>query len=316
MHDLMLVYIVICLCYCAHAVIIRDVFLDFGRNLGYRVKHRILSHISSVPSIRSYRLGDYDSSSIRRPEDCVVLGFGNSSVTNRLISASELESMPYESFRIVQTVNHPYSSKCKYMAVSNGLPLDPHSHMNISFGKHVVHYGAVVGAYALLEKLGFRFLHPLEPYSPRQLSLRDCEYGVGCDSNITESPYWPERSFHIHTQHPLELTEVLQGYDIPQFGPHGPFCSSYSKRKNDSSYGRRHYCERWEDMVDDVNRMFEWIVANRQNKVEWLLLGNFKWGDEADMRIKRFRILTSLAHDFSLLVGADCPLINQQQHGW
>ena len=128
--------------------------------------------------------------------------------------------------------------------------------------------------------------------------------------DITESPYWPERSFHIHTQHPLELTDVLQGHDIPQTGPHGPHCSifSYSKRNkynrnknkinldennididgndnhnsnmnrdnsNNKIESRIPYCERWEDMVEDVSRLFEWSVANRLNKVEWLLLGMF-----------------------------------------
>jgi hypothetical protein len=36
-----------------------------------------------------------------------------------------------------------------------------------------------------------------------------------------------------------------------------------------------HYCERWEDMVDGVNTFFEWAVANRLNRIEWLLLGRF-----------------------------------------
>lgn len=35
------------------------------------------------------------------------------------------------------------------------------------------------------------------------------------------------------------------------------------------------YCERWEDMVDEVDRMFEWMVANRLNHAEWLLLGKY-----------------------------------------
>lgn len=197
--------------------------------------------------------------------------------------------------------------------------------------------------------------------------------------NITEQPYWPERSFHIHTQHPLELTDVLQGHDIPQFGPHGPHCAAYSnmrrskyggskrqgqrrsgygvsdsenvggrgsgnvggdinsftshtlKFKNENEIGnetseegdeedygkyerrliddakaqskemkkkkraaervienRSAYCERWEDMVEDVSAFFEWSVANRLNKVEWLLLGSYKWGDELATRAKRY----------------------------
>ena len=154
--------------------------------------------------------------------------------------------------------------------------------------------------------------------------------------NITESPYWPERSFHIHTQHPLELTDVLQGHDIPQVGLHGPHCGVFSYQKRDkyskrsegsnsshssdgggsydgsngdvsvnansinneySGNGRNNknsnknnpqykipYCERWEDMVEDVSKLFEWSVANRLNRVEWLLLGSYKWGDELETR--------------------------------
>ena len=76
------------------------------------------------------------------------------------------------------------------------------------------------------------------------------------------------------------------------------------------------YCERWEDMVDDVNRLFEWAIANRLNKVEWLLLGNYKWGDELETRAKRLKVLTTLGHEYSLMIGADAPIGNIQQHAW
>ena len=55
---------------------------------------------------------------------------------------------------------------------------------------------------------------------------------------------------------------------------------------------------------------------HRLNKVEWLLLGNFKWGDELHTRARRFRVLTALGHAYSLLVGADAPIGNIQQHAW
>lgn len=69
-------------------------------------------------------------------------------------------------------------------------------------------------------------------------------------------------------------------------------------------------------MVTDVDYVFEWAVANRLNKIEWLLLGNYKWGDEWETRRGRLRTLTTLGHQYSLLVGADVPLGNVQQHGW
>jgi hypothetical protein len=61
-----------------------------------------------------------------------------------------------------------------------------------------------------LEILGFAFLHPLKPYIPNGILIKVDNYSEENNSfndiNIIESPYWPERAFHIHTQHPLELT--------------------------------------------------------------------------------------------------------------
>ena len=34
-----------------------------------------------------------------------------------------------------------------------------------------VHYGAAVGVFALLEKLGYSFLHPLSPHVPTGLKV-------------------------------------------------------------------------------------------------------------------------------------------------
>ena len=79
-----------------------------------------------------------------------------------------------------------------------------------------------------------------------------------------------------------------------------------------------HFCERWEDMVPEVDVMFEWCVANRLNKVEWMLLGNYKWKefDSSDFRKKRLNVLTKLGQSYGLLVGADVPIGNIQQHAW
>jgi hypothetical protein len=49
------------------------------------------------------------------------------------------------------------------------------------------------------------------------------------------------------------------------------------------------YCERWEDMVSEVNLFFEWCVVNRLNKVEWLLLGELSYA-----RVSLFCIVPSL----------------------
>lgn len=71
-------------------------------------------------------------------------------------------------------------------------------------------------------------------------------------------------------------------------------------------------------MVPEVDVMFEWCVANRLNKVEWMLLGNYKWKefDSSDFRKKRLNILTKIGQSYGLLVGADVPIGNIQQHAW
>ncbi|KAJ1441705.1 hypothetical protein B484DRAFT_415090 [Ochromonadaceae sp. CCMP2298] len=85
-----------------------------------------------------------------------------------------------------------------------------------------------------------------------------------------------------------------------------------------SPCGRGQYCESWESMYDTLDGLFEWLVANRQNRVETLLLGSPKWGNltSGDLRQSRLRLINRLGHSYGLLMGADIPLANRQQHGW
>ena len=78
----------------------------------------------------------------------------------------------------------------------------------------------------------------------------------------------------------------------------------------------RQYCERWEDMVAEVNSFFEWCVANKLNKVQWLLLGNYLWDNHLHTRQHRLSLLVELGHKYSVIVGGNSPLGNVQQHGW
>ena len=301
---------------------VNRVLLDLGENLGSHVQGRIRSHIEAVTLIEvltSYDQIDGNTSSSTSREDLtLILALGNSSFyVNSNQKSPAIGHLQPEGFAMISTYLHANT----LVIASNGKPLDQSRHKNISFDASQQHYGAIVGAYAALEQIGFGFLHPLAPSIPHR--LRFPPYAL----NVSENPYWPERSFHYHTQHPLELTEVLQGHDIPMFGPQGPHCHQLY-RKSEKTDGKEgmgrsspdgtHYCERWEDMVDDVDAMFEWAAANRLNKVEWLLLGSFRWGDldHGELRMHRLQILTSLGHSYSLLIGADVPLGNIQQHAW
>jgi len=71
--------------------------------------------------------------------------------------------------------------------------------------------GNAFGAFALLEELGMGFLHPLAPATPKTMTVPTA--GV----SRREEPRWPTRGIQLHTMHPLELTDLLEGW-----GPAGP----------------------------------------------------------------------------------------------
>ena len=296
----------------AFAARIESIFYEFGDNLGSHVSQRLLGHLGKLGI--SLQPVSALSSVVTPAAGSLVLSLGNASLSLR--HASLPPDLPPESFRLV--LRMPDSQLSLPLLASNGLPLDPHTHTNASFDKSRVSYGAVVGAYASLELLGFAFLHPLQPHTPDVLSLEHMCASPhaqsrssalinkrkqtihtkndktptlaggafeGCNLDTTESPYWPERGWHLHTQHPLELTEVLQGHDIPQFGPHGPDCMAFTNNRGGRARARARagagggqglegqttardtppapsfssspnrgattagYCERWEDMV-------------------------------------------------------------------
>jgi len=65
--------------------------------------------------------------------------------------------------------------------------------------------GVAAGLYGLLqEKLGFRFYHPRESIVP---SLN--KWPLPERFSFAGSPRFEKRGFHLHTQHPTELTEQL-----------------------------------------------------------------------------------------------------------
>ena len=339
-------------------LVYRDIYVEFGSNVGQHLQNQVLHRLRQASNvvIRLVNYSDIVNYNMTNAYSsrALVLSFGNATLSLQKLPTSMMSQDP-ESFNIVGNLFSHNHNGLSYI-VCNGRPLRSDTHQNVSFDKDKTHYGAALCIYSTLELLGYGFFHPLDPYIPAQLSVpinynnstyNGCnitrEYKIHqlnsnnrieknneilCIVDIEEAPYWPERGFHIHTQHPLEVTEVLQGYDIPQFGPHSPECNNYQPYRKEKAVNtdpsnevtpnrdRRGYCELWESMVDDVNSLFEWALANRLNKIEWLLLGNFKFADDLDTRMKRLQLLTSLGHEYSILVGADCPIGNIQQHAW
>lgn len=153
----------------------------------------------------------------------------------------------------------------------------------------VVQAGNAFGAYAALEALGVAFLHPLAPTFPAAL-----DGPAGLDERT--APRWHERGLHLHTMHPTELTDLLQGW-----GPGGPTDEAG-----------------WRAQLGEWELLCEWLVANRQSSVEWVLLAADSWLTFADSpeRQARFAELVARGHAWGLRVGADAPLALQQQHSW
>eukprot|EP00927_Polykrikos_kofoidii_P004640 TRINITY_DN11833_c0_g1_i1.p1 TRINITY_DN11833_c0_g1~~TRINITY_DN11833_c0_g1_i1.p1 ORF type:complete len:833 (-),score=58.64 TRINITY_DN11833_c0_g1_i1:60-2558(-) len=148
--------------------------------------------------------------------------------------------------------------------------------------------------YELLQNLGFAFLHPLKPIIPLRLpaSLPDL--------NLTGEPRWEFRGTHYHTQHPLELTSLLNGYDSN--GGHTDFT-------------------KWSASLPQWSMFLDWMLAQKQNYVEWMLLADTKKSESnsdrfelSESRKGRLAALISIAHDFGIEVGADVPLTLVQQH--
>lgn len=261
-----------------------DVRVQFGDNLGEKVPTRVLNYLeaSEVPV---YMMDD--STAPELTPASLILSLGNASLALRDM---DVTSLPAESFRIKSTID-PSGA---LLITANGQPIMDAMSPALDVTKY--NYGAITGTYATLELLGFAFLHPLSPYIPTGLSLSDTSV------DIVESPYWPKRIWHVHTEHPLEFTEVLNGFDVPLTG------GCVADRP----------CEAWEDMFANLDGLFEWLVANRQNRVETVLLGSPKWGEitSGDKRHSRLSQLAALAHQYSILIGADVAIANRQQHGW
>ncbi len=157
-------------------------------------------------------------------------------------------------------------------------------------GRHVLPSpgGAAYGSYALLEELGFAFMHPLAPTLPLALPA------TLPTLDVTTAPRWHKRNMHLHTMHPLELTELLNGW----------------------GQGDPDDVASWNAMRPEWSLFLEWMLANGQNEVEWILLEAESWADFAQSveRQRRLKLLVDDCHAWGVACGADVPIALQQQH--
>lgn len=132
--------------------------------------------------------------------------------------------------------------------------------------------GLIFGIYGLLDEvLGFRFIHPKQTIKPKKVEWPKA-------INYSSTPRFSKHGFHLHTQHPLELTEQLHNPDFPNA---------------------------WQDVQEYIN----WLVRNRQNYWEWCLLRTVdmeKWQPHAKQMV-------DYSHQRGIMIGIDVSLHMIQQ---
>lgn len=141
--------------------------------------------------------------------------------------------------------------------------------------------GLVFGLYGLLqEKLGFRFYHPKDTYIPQYSA-----WPLPENFTFEGQPRFDKRGFHLHTMHPMELTEQLHG----------------------SMDGTA---------LDDVKEYIDWLVRNGQNVMQfWLLrtVDRDTWPDYARRYVeyaKERGVLTGVVVSLSTLQQKAFQMIN------
>ena len=79
-----------------------------------------------------------------------------------------------------------------------------------AIGMRGANIGNHYAMYALLQLLGVHFLHPLQPTLTPALDLN---YTSVCALSVNSAPQWGTRIWHYHTMHPIDMSELFNGFD-------------------------------------------------------------------------------------------------------
>lgn len=248
-----------------------EVCVVFSSRVSPSLRASVYHHLERVPGLTVWQ----DVNHCRRNEQSVLLALGSTPFTRQLIAPSAAAQLADEGF-ILRFGNR---GQTNVIAIDSADQTSDAPDIGLAFG-----------LFAALEKLGFAFLHPLSPVVPNQLILNPARF------NTTQSPRWPIRGIHLHTMHPIELTNLLNGW-----GLEGP----------EDGQG-------FVVMLDDWRHFLEWMLANRLNRVQWVLLWSVKWRSfaESDERFERLARLVEMAHDYGIQVGIDTPINFRQQNAY
>lgn len=134
--------------------------------------------------------------------------------------------------------------------------------------------GVSFGLYGLLqEKLGFKFYHPRRMIVPNWT-----EFPLQQNFNWEAKALFDKKGFHLHTQHPLELTEQLHDGNLP-------------------------------NALEDVKEYIDWLARNGQNYFEFCLLENIDrkvWNTHA-------KAIVDYCHQRGIMAAVDLSLHMIQQ---
>jgi hypothetical protein len=138
--------------------------------------------------------------------------------------------------------------------------------------------GVSFGLYGLLqEHLGFRFYHPKQSIIPDlKNSWPEEKFGT-----FSGTPLFDKKGFHLHTQHPIELTEQL----LDPTAPHA---------------------------LEDVKQYIDWLVRNGQNYFEFCLLNDV----DKELWPAHAKAFVDYAHSRGILAGVDLSLHMIQQKSY
>jgi hypothetical protein len=137
--------------------------------------------------------------------------------------------------------------------------------------------GVAAGLYGLLqEKLGFKFYHPRESLVP---SMKN--WPLPERFSFAGSPRFEKRGFHLHTQHPTELTEQLHDPGYPK-------------------------------AFEDVKTYIDWLARNGQNTFQFFLLR----GVDRNTWPEHARRIVEYAHQRGIRCGIEISLSMIQQQAF
>jgi hypothetical protein len=200
----------------------------------------------------------------------VTVNDPNASILIRLPEINKAEASKLNHFAAKATFpyrnypEHNYTWKIKDEGVHTVYQLAATSWQGVSFG-----------IYGLLqEHFGFKFYHPKQTLVPHFVN----GWPIEMEKTFSGTPLFDKKGFHLHTEHPIELTEQLMDPTTPH-------------------------------ALEDIKEYMNWLVRNGQTYFEFCLLNDVdrdKWPAHA-------KAFVDYGHSRGIQVAADLSLHMIQQ---